>query len=78
MIRTLFAISALAAVAGAANAAEIHVNLAGKDFATIRTEIGQAAKLACQDVSVSDYAPCVTETYNTAMYKALKIKGAYK
>ncbi len=73
MIRTLIALTALAAVAGAANAAEIKVSLVGKDDSAIRTDLGKAAKLVCQDTSVSDYAPCVTETYRNAMDRAAKI-----
>ncbi|MDB5461609.1 MAG: hypothetical protein JWO72_3350 [Caulobacteraceae bacterium] len=76
MIRTLIAISAFAAIAGAANAADLRVSLVGKDSATIRTEVSQAAKLACQDVSVSDYAPCVTETYRNAMDQVIKVKNS--
>jgi hypothetical protein len=85
MIRTLLIASAFAAVSGAAFAApfgiipqEVHISLVGKDPNTIRTEVGQAARLVCQDVTVSDYAPCVTETYRTAMDKAFKIQAANK
>jgi len=74
MIRTLLVLSAFAAVSGAANAAEMKVSLVGKDFSTIRAEVGQAAKQVCQDVSVSDYAPCVMETYRSAMDQVVKIK----
>jgi predicted porin len=76
MIRTLIALTAFAAIAGAANAAEIKVSILGKDDVTVRTELGHAAKLACQDVAPSDYAPCVTETYHQALYDAAKIKTA--
>jgi hypothetical protein len=75
MIRTLTALTAFAAIAGAANAAEIKVSLLGKDDVTIRTELAQAAKLACDDVAPSDYAPCITETYHQAMDDAAKIKA---
>jgi hypothetical protein len=78
MIRTLLVISAFAAVAGAANAAEMKVSLLGKDDTAIRTELDHAAKLVCQDVSIPDYAPCVTETYRNAMSQAVKIKASYK
>jgi hypothetical protein len=81
MIRTLIAISAFAVVgfAGAANAAETqeyHISVAGKDLTTIRTEIDHATRLACSDVSVSDYAPCLTETYRDAMDQLAKLKLA--
>jgi hypothetical protein len=75
MIRTLIALTAFAAIAGAANAAQIKVSILGKDDVTIRTELGQAAKLVCQDVSPSDYAPCISETYQQAMNDAAKIKA---
>jgi hypothetical protein len=78
MIRTLLVLSAFAAVAGAANAAEMKVSLLGKDETTIRTELDHAAKQVCQDVSVSEYALCVNETYRNAMSQAVKIKASYK
>jgi hypothetical protein len=78
MIRTLLAISAFTAVSGAAFAQDMHVSLVGKSDAAIRSELSQAAKLVCQDVSVADYAPCVTETYRKALNEAAKIKVANK
>jgi hypothetical protein len=78
MIRTLLAISAFTAVSGAAFAQDMHVSLVGKSDATIRSELGQAAKLVCQDVAVADYAPCVTESYRKAMNQAAKIKASTK
>ena len=75
MIRTILIASAVAALAGAANAAEYHVSLVGKDLTTIRTEVDQAAKLACQEASIMEYAPCVTETYRVAMDKVTKIQS---
>ena len=79
MIRTLIAISAFAAFAGAANASEYHeyhISVVGKDLATIRTEVDHATRLACSDVSASDYAPCLTETYRDAMEQLAKLKLA--
>ncbi len=76
MIRTLIAISAFAAVAGAANAADYHISVVGKDAATIRSEVDHATRLACSDVSAPDYAPCLTETYRDAMDQWAKIKAA--
>ncbi len=71
MIRTLIICTALAA-AGVAQASELKVSLHGKSKAEIQTELSQAAKLACADVSVTDYAPCVQETYATALSDASK------
>jgi hypothetical protein len=76
MIRTLIIVSAFAALAGAANATDYHVSLVGKDLTTIRTEVDQAAKLACQEASIMEYAPCVAETYRVAMDKVVKSQSA--
>lgn len=75
MIRTLLIVSAFAAVAGAANATDYHVSVVGKSPAAIRTEVVQAAKLACQEAAVFDYAPCVDETYRVAMDQVAKIQS---
>ena len=74
MIRTLIALTAFVAVAGAANATEYRISVVGKDLATIRTEVDRATHLACSEVSVSDYAPCLTETYRDAMDQYAKLK----
>lgn len=76
MIRTLIIVSAFAALAGAANATDYHVSLIGKDTATIRTEVDQAAKMACQEASIGEYSTCVVETYRVAMDKVAKIQSA--
>jgi hypothetical protein len=76
MIRTLLALSAFAALAGAANAAEIKVSLIGKTDPAIRAELSQAAKAACQDVDVTDYAPCVSEAYHNAIVQVIKVRSA--
>jgi hypothetical protein len=75
MIRTLIAISAFAAVCGAAQATELKVSLVGKTDATIRNDISEAAKRACMDVDVMDYAPCVSEAYHNAMVQVIKVRS---
>ena len=75
MIRTLIALSAFAAVAGAAHATDYHISIVGKDAATIRSEVDHATRLACSDVAASDYAPCLTETYRDAMDQWAKLKN---
>lgn len=75
MIRTILVSAALLAVAGVAQAGEIKVSLNGKTDAQIRTDVTAAAKLACKDVSVIDYAPCVQESAQAAMFDVAKIKA---
>lgn len=75
MIRTLIALTAFAALAGAANAAEMKVSLVGKDDSTIRSDIDKAAKLVCQDTGILDYAPCVAETFQNALTQISKSKS---
>lgn len=75
MIRTVLISAALLAVAGIAQAGEARVSLSGKTEAQIRTEVTQAAKLACQDVSVTDYSPCVVETMQNAMKDVARMKA---
>jgi hypothetical protein len=76
MIRSILVSAALLAIAGVAQAGETKVSLVGKSDSAIRTELNQAAKLACSDVEVSDYAPCVQETYQHALNQASKVKAA--
>jgi hypothetical protein len=76
MIRTLIALTAFAAIAGAANATEYHISIVGKDLTTIRTEVDHATRLACSEATVSDYATCLTETYRDAMDQYAKLKIA--
>jgi hypothetical protein len=76
MIRTLIAITAFAAaVTGVANAAEVRVSLVGKTDAVLRAELSQAAKAACVDVDVTDYAPCVSEAYHKAILQLIKVRA---
>jgi hypothetical protein len=76
MIRTILLSSAiLIASVSAANAVEVRVALTGKTEAAIKAEIAEAAKTACRDVSVLDYAPCVQETYQQAMASVAKAKA---
>ncbi len=76
MIRTIL-ISALAlAAAGAAQAQTLKVSLQGKTEATVRTEVLEASKQACSDVSVSDYAVCVQETYQNTIVQVSRAKAA--
>ena len=76
MIRTVIICSTLlAAVAGAANAGEIKVSVAGKTEAVLKGELFEAAKAACHEVSVDEYSACVAETYSHAMGQVAKIKA---
>ena len=47
MIRTLTILSAVAAVAGPAAAADIKINIVGKEAAQLQAEIRRAAKTVC-------------------------------
>lgn len=75
MIRSLLISAAALAFAGAAQAGEITVRIAGKSDAAIRAELSQAAKAACSDVGAMDYAPCVKETYQNALDRVAKVKA---
>lgn len=75
MIRSILVTTALLALAGAAQAGQVKVSLAGKSDTAIRAELSQAAKTACSDVSALDYAPCVRETYQNALDEAAKVKA---
>jgi hypothetical protein len=75
MIKSILVSAAVMALAGAAQAGEVKVRIAGKSDAAIRAELSQAAKTACSDVSVIDYAPCLTETYQNALDQAAKVKA---
>jgi hypothetical protein len=74
MIKSILVCTALFALASAAQAGEVTVRLAGKSDAAIRAELHEAAKTACLDVGVIDYAPCVQETYQNALDEAAKAK----
>jgi hypothetical protein len=76
MIRTVIICSTLlAATAGVANAGEIKVSVAGKTEATVKSELFEASKAACHEVSVDEYSACVTETYSQALGQVAKIKA---
>ena len=74
MIRTIL-ISAALLAAGAANAGEVKVSLAGKTEATIRSELIAAAKEACSGTPTADYTTCVQDSYVQAMVEFAKIKA---
>lgn len=76
MIRTILISAALLAAAGVANAEEMKVSLSGKTESTIRTELFQASKAVCRDVSVGEYFACVNETYQTALDSVAKVKAS--
>jgi hypothetical protein len=76
MIRTILISAALLASVGVAQAAELKVSIAGKSEAAIRADLNRAAQLACSDVSITDYAPCVSETYQNALEQVAKVKSA--
>lgn len=75
MIRTILFSATILAFAGAATAGEVKVSLTGKTEAAIKVELAQAAKLACSDVSIMDYAPCVDEAYHEALATVAKAKA---
>lgn len=64
IIRTLAILSALAAVAGPAAAADIKINIVGKDAAVVRAEIAKAARTVCREglsglTPLSQFAACL-------------------
>lgn len=75
MIRTILISALLAGAAGAANAESIKVSLTGKTEATVKAEVAKASDFVCRDVSVTEYAACVNETYHDAMAKVGRIKA---
>jgi hypothetical protein len=75
MIRTTLICIALLSSAGIAQAQAVKVSLVGKSDAAIRRELEQAAKQVCLDVVPLDYAPCVQDTYNSALEKAVKARA---
>jgi hypothetical protein len=75
MIRTALITAALLA-AGAANAGEVHVAIAGKTVSALRVELAQAAKTACKDVTTAEYEACVQDAYTRAMDRLEELKAA--
>jgi hypothetical protein len=75
MIRTILITTALLA-AGAANAAEVHVSVAGKTVSDLRVELAQAARTACKDTASSEYEACVQEAYSRALDQLEALKAA--
>lgn len=75
MIRTILLSMTILAAAGAANAAEVKVSLAGKTEAAIKAEITEAAKTVCNYAPVGEYTACVLETYQNAMATVAKVKA---
>jgi hypothetical protein len=76
MIRTVLITTALLA-AGAANAAEVHVAVAGKTVSALRVELAQAARTACKDVvSAPEYDACVQDAYTRAVDRLEELQAA--
>lgn len=76
MIRTvLISAAALAAFAGAANAASIKVSLAGKTEAAVKVEVAKAAEAVCADAPALEYSSCLRETVHDAMAQVARIKA---
>ena len=63
MIRLIALLSTIAALAGPAAAADIHVSLAGKDAQTIHTEIVAAANTVCASELTSQIKVIVPMIY---------------
>jgi hypothetical protein len=74
MIRTLFGTIAALAIAGAAQAASVTVDLAGKDGGAIRSALKTAAAKACSGDYARDdlraYSNCVVDSYGRALADA--------
>ena len=81
MIRTLTILSAIAAVAGPAAAAEIKINIVGKDAVTVQAEIVKAAKSICREAMVSTpismFGACVNVVADDAMAQFASARATY-
>ncbi len=75
MIRTIVISALLAAAAGAAHAESIKVALSGKTEATVKVEVAKASDFVCRNVSATEYASCVRETYQDAMNQVARVKA---
>ena len=75
MIRTFLVSTALLAIAGAAHAETVKVSLAGKTEAAVKVEISKASEAVCRYAPVTEYAPCVHETYQDAMAQVARLKA---
>lgn len=75
MIRSILFSTALLAIAGGAQAAAVKVVVTGKTEAQIKADVSSAAKLACHDVSIPDYYPCVVETTQNALADVAKLRA---
>jgi hypothetical protein len=74
MIRKIFILGSVLAIAGVAQAAPVQVSLQGKSQSAIRADLLKAAKQVCNASndpldSDSDYQQCVSDTYQAALFK---------
>ena len=82
VIRTLPILSALAAVAGPAAAADIKINIVGKDAAVVRAEISKAARTVCREglggmTPLAQYASCLNLVTADAMAQFTTARSGY-